>query len=310
MKILVTGGNGFVGRHLLKVLKAQCYQVFVISRVGSPNKKNNRVRDVTYLECNYHSLDELVTLFNNIKPEIIINLASGKDRSSLSNVDSSKILEDLSVGMNIIYAAKSLSMLTCFIHIGTSDQYDLGTKCSVHPNKYNVQNSYGFVKATLSLLLDSLFKACNFPYIQIVPSIVYGPDQGDEMFLPALINALMKNEVFNTTGGQQKRDFIYIDDFVSAIVAVIKNFKNCRLGQTYFACYGTTIKLSDLIDIVLELTDKDSNLIRKGAISYRISEQMDYFLDSELLFIDTGWEPLVDLKTGINIILKSNYYNL
>ena len=305
MKVLVTGGNGFVGRHLLKRLKDFNCQVFVTSRIGVAQKNINKEDDVTYLECDYQLLDELTLVFNKVSPTIIINLASGKDRSSLSNAVPQNMLEELSVGMNIIYAAQSLSSLSCFIHIGTSDQYDLGSKGVVRPTEYNAQNSYGFVKATLSLMPDSLFRASDFPYIQIVPSIVYGPDQGDEMFLPALINGLLRNETINTTSGEQKRDFIYIDDFVNAIISVINNLNNCKLGQTYFACYGSTIKLSELIDIVVKLMDRDPNLIRKGARPYRMGEKMDYFSDSKLLSLDTGWKPLVDIETGINIILET-----
>jgi nucleoside-diphosphate-sugar epimerase len=227
MKIIIIGGGGFVGSYLTKKLIDIGCEVVITTR--STSSINNRKLGASYIEINYTDSEFVFSTFEREQPDYIVHLASGKDRRSLKEVPAHDLIHDFQVNLNIVQAAARLNGLKRFIFIGSSDQYDMSAFTSI----YSPSNAYGFQKSTTSLLLDALFRESSFPVVKLVPTIIYGSSQGEEMFLPSLINTLKRGEAIEMTKGEQFRDFIHVNDLVNAILVSLFDLKEQFLGKTY-----------------------------------------------------------------------------
>lgn len=301
IKVLVTGGSGFVGQHLVESLIAAGCEVVVTTRHCTSQQAAHS--DVSYRQVNYRDITQLTDLFADEQPSYVIHLASDKDRSPLSCIKPTKLLDEITHGTNVIYASASLPNLKRFVYIGTSDQYDFSMETNGFPDCYTPANSYGFVKSTLALLLTTLHRDSNFPAVQLVPTIVYGPGQGAEMFLPSLLQALTRGENIEMTKGEQYRDFIYVSDLVDAIVAALFRVTDECLGKTYCVCSGNPIQLIDVVRIAVKESKSDMKQVLVGKRPYRNGESMSYFSNNEAFAKDAGWAPVVSLEEGIKRIL-------
>lgn len=305
MKVLITGGNGFVGKHLTKKLLLKGCEVVITSRKKSSEKKLDDSNLLKTLTVNYLEIDSLFSVFVNEQPDYIVHLASGKDRRSLEKIPTTDLLYEMQINFNIIQAASNMKNLKKFVFIGSSDQYDMSAFASNFPNIYSPCNAYGFLKSTASLLLDTLFRESNFPIVQLVPTIIYGPGQGEEMFLPALINTLKEGREIEMTKGEQYRDFIYIDDLVNAISVSLFDLDEQFLGKTYAICSGTPVKLVDLVRLVVKLTNTDIAHVQIGKKDYRVGERLEFDCNYNLFNEDSGWKPKTTLEYGILRMTRS-----
>jgi len=303
MKVILIGGNGFVGNSLTKQLLKNDCEVVVTTRLGSSVK--NAIPEVSYIGVNYNEGEELCCIFEKEQPDYIVHLASGKDRRSLKEVPTHELVSDFQVNLNIVQAATRLNGLKRFIFIGSSDQYDMSAFTRNFPNIYSPSNSYGFLKSTTSLLLDTLFRESNFPIVQLIPTIIYGQGQGEEMFLPALINTLSEGETIEMTKGEQFRDFVYIDDLVNAILISLFDLDNQFLGKTYSICSGEPVKLVDLVKLVVNLTKADIKQVQIGKKEYRLGESMEFECSYLSFNNDASWQPETTLERGILNMIQS-----
>lgn len=303
MKVILIGGNGFVGYNLTKQLLKNDCEVVVTIRLGSSVK--NAVTEASYIEVNYTKGEDLRCIFEKEQPDYIVHLASGKDRRSLKEVLAEDLIGDFQVNLNIAQAASRLIGLKRFVFIGSSDQYDMSAFTCNFPNIYSPSNSYGFLKSTASLLLDTLFRESNFPVVQLIPTIIYGPGQGEEMFLPALINSLSVGETIEMTKGEQYRDFVYIEDLVNAILVSLFDLDKQFLGKTYSICSGGPVKLVDLVKLVVNLTKTDMKQVQIGKKDYRVGEIMEFECNYLSFNNDAGWQPETTLERGILNMIKS-----
>lgn len=301
IKVLVTGGSGFVGKHLVESLTAAGCKVVVTTRHKTSQQVTHS--DVAYRQVNYSDISQLTDLFTDEQPSYVIHLASDKDRSPLSTIEPTKLLDEITHGTNVIYASASLPNLKRFVYIGTSDQYDFSMEANGFPDCYTPANSYGFVKSTLALLLTCLHRDSDFPALQLVPTIVYGPGQGAEMFLPSLLQALIRGEDIEITKGEQYRDFIYVSDLVRAIVAALFKVSDECHGMTYSVCSGNPIQLIDVVRLAVKVSKSDMKQVLVGKRPYRNGESMSYFSNYDTFSKDAGWSPVVSLEEGIQRIL-------
>lgn len=302
--VLLTGGRGFVGRALVRELLYREYDVVVATRKMEMVTTGSTSKHVTFLEVDYSDLGGLSALLDSVSPDYIVHLASGKNRNAIGNSCPQELLLDAELGLNLVFAAKSLTNLSRFIFVGTSDQYDFSGKSTANPLFPSPLNAYAFGKSVVALLLDRLYTEINFPFVQLVPSIIYGPGQGREMFIPALMESLLGGKTFETSPGAQSRDFLYIDDFVRAIIASLTDLPEGCNGNTYSVTSGACFTLKEVIDLVVESLGASPELVLLGAKPYRCYEKLSFYSDSSVFQKDSGWRPNVTLAEGLEKIIS------
>jgi len=129
---------------------------------------------------------------------------------------------------------------------------------------------------------------------------IYGPKDDENKFITFLIRRMMRNETIDLTAGEQKRDFIYIDDVIHAFVKVLETES---LHNEYEVGSGDSISIKKFVRLIHRLTESSSTL-NFGALSYRENEIMESHADISKL-TEIGWQPFVSSEDGIMRIIKN-----
>jgi nucleoside-diphosphate-sugar epimerase len=119
------------------------------------------------------------------------------------------------------------------------------------------------------------------------------------MFLPALIQALLREEAFPMSAGRQTRDFVYIDDMVEAMIKASR--QSDALGKAINISCGTPTILRDLALLVARIIGNDcERLIKLGEVPYRLAEIMEYVANPNLAKSILNWSPSTSLEKGLS----------
>ena len=297
-QVLITGANGFIGRHLSKALTAQGAAVSILDLVPARDhpQKQHYVGDLR----DAHFVDRAL---EQSSPEFIFHLAAFKERTSAIEAFSDAISVNLMGSLNIFTAAKKLRNLRSLVVIGTAEEYGSISGPFQEEHREAPINAYSFSKLCVTHLSEVLHRIYNIPSIVIRPTLAYGPGQDVDMFLPALIKTVLQDQPFPMTPGRQTRDFIYVSDLVEALLHAAT--APGAAGQVVNIGSGQSVPLGDLAQKIERDLGK-SGLVLIGAKEYRIGEVMEYGVDigkaKELLH----WTPKVGLEEGIRDTIR--YY--
>jgi len=289
--ILVTGSNGFIGQHLCKKLRLMGGNVIGLVR------KNNKEHTIKQYVADISDRSDINKAVKIINPDIVIHLAAEKfDNSDDGYINSYKV--NLLGSLNLIQSCQKIKKLKSFIYIGSCEEYGHQLAPFNEELRELPASSYGCSKLAVSQLLQSMSRSSDFPSIIIRPSVVYGPGQSNDMFIPSLINTLIHRKTFDMTSGDQTRDFIYIDDIVEAIILSCK--VSSLNGQIVNISSGEFISIKKLaIKIANFISPSSSQLINFGIKSYRETEVMSYYASNSLSYDVLGWSQKVNLESGL-----------
>jgi UDP-glucose 4-epimerase len=298
--VLVTGAEGFVGRHLCRALYAAGYKLSCVGRGAGMGVGDHYSLDL---------LNDIAAnnLISELKPNYVVHLAGIKIRDA--DLDSFRSNYDINVrcAWNTIDACLALPNFKRFIFFGSGDEYG----CVASPYKEAgiaaPISAYGLSKLTTTQILGTLFRRDGFPSVVLRPSVIYGAGQGLDMFIPTLINAILAGRSFNMTRGAQFRDFVYVTDVVDAVIRAIKAEKGVD-GEVINIGAGQSHTIRSVVGIILsELSCSQVDLIKFGSLPYRTCEVMNYAMSIERATKLLNWRPEVGLLAGLRSTIK--YYS-
>lgn len=261
-KILIIGGTGFLGYHL--ILKCKNLGWKIISVSNNKPTKTRKVKNINYITFNISNRRNFFKI-KKFNPEYVVNLGGYINHKDKINTFKSHFL-----GVkNLFYFLKDKN-IKAFIQIGSSAEY--GSISS--PQNENTTGKpkliYGKSKLKATNFLLNVFKKYNFPVTILRFYQIYGPKQKIDRFIPLLINACIKKIDFITSHGKQKRDFLFVGDAVKAIIRSL-NCTNCR-GKIINVGSGKPIALRQIIKNIQKKIGKTKLLL--GKISLRSDEPM------------------------------------
>ena len=244
-------------------------------------------------------------VIEKVQPSVIIHLAGSRLRSERISEFGNNFTDSIGLTLNTVNACVGKDWLKCFVTLGTCEEYG-SVKVPYSESDQEVPNSaYAWGKLATTKLLMALWQTHKFPAVILRPTVAYGPNQDLDMFIPALISSLLKSQDFRMTDGSQTRDFIFIDDVISAIVQAI----NIDVaGQIINISSGTEVSLSTLVELVLKIIDTDVRKhVLKATLPRRHAEVGRYVATNGLAKQILGWEPTVDLESGLTQTI--NWYS-
>ncbi len=276
--ILIIGGTGFIGFHLLKKTTKLGWKSFSISR--NRPKKNRKVRRVKYIYLDIRNLNELNKKIST-NYDYIINLTDIKT-SALSLLQKKKFNK--------------------FIHIGSSAEYGNLKKLPLKEDFIcKPISAYGKKKLKITKSLLSSFNKKFFPLVIVRIFQVYGPYDDSNKIIPQVLKNCQKNKTLNLTAGFQTRDFCHIDDVVRAIVLLLKNNNNKIFGNIFNIGSGKAITVKNL-------AYKIKNKINKGRLKFDVKKikKSEIILSMSSIkkiksFIN--WSPRISLDNGIKNLI-------
>ena len=291
-RIVVTGGCGYVGSFLVNKLLELNAKVFVFDIVSSRKK----IQDVVYYNVNLIDYDLLNQLIKQIQPQKIFHLAASLNRArDYNNID--KIFDiNLKGTNNLLLALKDLDY-SSFIFTSTSEVYGNQTKIPFKEDLAMQPTSpYSLSKAAAELSIQTFSNIYNKPYTILRLFNIYGPNISEYFFIPQLINALKENKNFDMTKGEQKRDFVFIDDIIKVLINVATN-QNAN-NQIFNVCGGESTSIRELALEIKRLIQSKSK-INFGAIPYRNNEIWDMVGSATKIKDTLSLNIKIDLSEGL-----------
>jgi nucleoside-diphosphate-sugar epimerase len=289
-RILITGGNGYLGSILKNELKKYTDFVFSISNVGIQNE-TEFVVDITHKEA-------LQTIVSQINPDIVYHLAALIDR----NRDYSIFAQMNNVNvMGTSYLIDALTQTDCtqFIFASTSEVYGNNTSPFSENMQLQPVSPYSLSKAMAELLIQTRLRNSTINYSIARIFNFYGPNMSENFFINEMIQTLSKGEAFKMTLGEQFRDYLFVDDVISALISMIQ--QNGIQNEIINICSGKGIKIKD---IALEVQKYFPSKILFGAIPYRENEVWEMIGNAEKVKEKLNFVPKISLSVGISKLIE------
>lgn len=303
MKILITGGSGFIGSHLTKRCLQEGYKVAITTKYDSifdNIRLCNVWKKIHVIESDLRNSDTIDKI-NKFKPEVIFHLAAYNDvGGSFSNVQ-----ESLSSGLiatsNLLEGVKNFQQ---FIYISTSEVYGFQKKVPFVENMIPQPLSpYSIGKYSGELYANMFMNFYNRPIKIIRPFNAFGPWQSMKAIIPEIVLKCLKGEDILTTPGLQTREFNYVENLVDGFVSCMKSRKTFKKIVNIGS--NQEIRIKDIVKLIYKLTNSKSKL-KIGSLNYRktdISRMRSNYNKFNKL---TNWKPKVKLNQGLNITI--NWY--
>ena len=302
MKILVTGGAGFIGSAFVRMAIAETDLGVVnldkLTYAGNLEnlqavERSERYRFVHGDICDRALVDGLI---EEEKPEAIVHFAaeSHVDRSILS--PEPVIRTNLNGTFTMLEGARK-HKVGRFVHVSTDEVYGSLEAPLEATEEFplNASSPYSASKAGSDLLVRSYFVTFKLPAVITRASNNYGPHHFPEKLIPLMITNAFDDRPLPVYGdGQQVRDWLYVDDHCRGILAVLRKG---REGEIYNIGGNRSLPNLDVVRQVLALTAKPESLIQY--VTDRPGHDRRYALSSEKLMRETGWAPAMDFETGL-----------
>lgn len=297
MKLLITGGCGFIGsnfvRHILH--KYPDYEVInldALTYAGNPENLNDINADRRYrlAEGRVEDIGLAKEIMRDADSVVHFAAESHVDRSI---VDAQPFLMTNVIGTNAMLNAAKDASIKRFIHISTDEVYGtLGEEGRFTEKTPLMPNSpYAASKASADLLVRSYHETYGFPAIIVRPSNNYGPYQFPEKFIPLMITNLIDNKPIPIYGkGKNVRDWLFVEDNCRAIDIVLHKGKD---GEIYNVGGNAEMRNIDIARKVLSLMGKKDELIT--FVTDRPGHDYRYALDNSKIGNELGWRPSADI---------------
>lgn len=267
-KLFIIGGSGFIGKNMVRCLYGK-YAISVFDKYID-NKYFSQYPDVQLYKL---ELDKEYIAADIEEPNYIINLASMVTAARDLTLFDSMIQSNLKVLLNLYDRFKVSHDLKLFIQFGSSEEYGNDGSPFVETMREKPCSPYALVKQLTTNTAMMLHCNYGFPIMVVRPGNLFGPLQGKEKFIPYIIEQLRQNTPLNVTPCEQKRDFIYVDDFVWAIDQLMLHADKA-VGEIVNVSSGESISLKEIIEYAKTALHSDS-IVNYGALSYRENEMMD-----------------------------------
>lgn len=296
--IFISGINGFVGKHLAEQFSGESsYRLTGVDLAERFAPFKEQPTNLDYVQLDITNSKHVTAVFDKQQFDIIIHLAGILSKDESQSVHESALNVNFKSTSILLEMARQQKLR--FLFTSTAMVYGNHSGPFTEEMDRDPGNFYALTKSLSEELILYFKKNFDVPSTIFRPVILYGPGQVGNFFVPTLINALSMSEEFEMTAGEQKRDFVYITDFIDAIKLTIEKevtgIFNIGSGD------GMLIKeVAKIVEQKLGVKDK----LQLGALPYRDNEIWDYSLSSEKLRRETGWRPTVNMEQGIDLIFK------
>jgi len=303
MRLLVTGGAGFIGsnfvRYWLERRTDDRVTVLDLLTYAGDRRSLADVEDrILFVEGDIGDLEGARRLLEDEEIETVVNFAA-ESHNSLAVVDPTRFFRTNVLGTQALLEASRLAGVTRFHHVSTCEVYgDLPLESDekfTEESPYRPRTPYNASKAGADHAVRAYHETYGLPVTITNCSNNYGPAQFPEKVIPLFVtNALDDLELPLYASTQNKREWLHVRDHCRAIELVLERG---RVGETYNVGSGVEKTIEEIADAVLELTGKPQSL--KTIVPDRPGHDRRYLLDSSKLRRELGWEPEAGFDEGM-----------
>ncbi len=183
-----------------------------------------------------------------------------------------------------------------FIQIGSSAEYGKIKSPHKETTRCKPRSIYGKSKFLATKFFLNLYKKNKFPVTVLRPYQIYGPAQDTNRLIPITISSCLKNKTFPCSNGKQKRDFIYIDDFINLVFKCF--FEKKTNGKVLNVGSSNPLKVKNIISHIKKKVKKGNPQF--GKIKLRSEETLETYPNIERARKSLRWKPNISISSGLN----------
>lgn len=304
MKLLVTGGAGFIGSHLVNRLVELGHEVVVLDNFRRGNKLDKEtLKKIRLIEGDVRN--ENTVLDAAERCDMIFHLAAvlGVDVVADNPVET---METEALGMMNVVNAAIYHATEKIIYASTSGVYGRSAIEEAVKEDFNVspKSSYAIAKRYNEIYLASVYEEKKLESVSLRFFNVYGPKQDNRMVIPRFFEQAIQGKSITVYGsGDQTRDFTWIDDVVTASIKLAATASGAGI---YNISNESEVSIKELAENIIKITGSTSKITYINPPKNRYDFEVERrFGSSQKLFETTGYKPETPLNQGLKEIYKT-----
>ncbi len=304
MRVLVTGGAGFIGSEFsIQLLKKNRYELIILDSLtyaGNISNLNSIKSDCQFVKGDIRDKTMLDKLFSQNKFEAVVHFAAE------SHVDNSIENPNVFLETNVEGTVNLLSYsskynLHKFVHISTDEVYgSIETGFATEDFSFNPSSPYSASKASAENFVNAWSKTYGLPTTTVRCSNNYGPRQHDEKLIPRAIGRLLRNSAIPVYGtGNNIREWIHVSDCARGILSVFESDSKVKHFNISSGVLRTNL---EIVHHLLDIFKMDESYL--DFVQDRKGHDFRYAIDSSLIKTELGWSPTITLDFGLRMTVE------
>jgi nucleoside-diphosphate-sugar epimerase len=301
-KILVTGGAGFIGQHLLRALVAAGHHPTALTRdAGKVEKLSPDLRaQVRWVALDLSDGAAVRDLINAERPATLFHLAG--TRGVGHEAGAAALCEEINVRatLDLLRSTKGAGVERV-VMTGSADEYGRRAGQLRESQPLQPVSAYGISKAKATRLARALYETENCPVVILRPFTVYGQQQPRGMFVAEAIECAVGGQPFRMSEGLQRRDLVYVSDVVRALMLAASAPE--IEGEVINIGSGHALRLLDVARLIWKLSESSAPLL-VGERPATPFETHDTWADITLAGQLLDWKPRTSLEDGLRATIE------
>jgi dTDP-glucose 4,6-dehydratase len=307
MKLLVTGGAGFIGSAFVRLaLGEPGNRVANIDKLTYAGNLENladidRRPEYTFIHADIADAGAVTAAFEQFRPDAVVHFAAESHVDRSIHSPDAAIRTNLEGTFRLLEAARAFGVRR-FVHVSTDEVYGSIDAPAEADESFplNASSPYSASKAGSDLLALSYHTTFGVPVTVTRASNNYGPRQFPEKLIPLMISNALQDLPLPVYGdGRQVRDWLYVDDHCGAILAVLRDG---RPGEVYNIGGSRALANIEIVRELLAAVGKPESLIRY--VTDRPGHDRRYALSSDKIEREIGWKPQVKFEDGLRLTVQ------
>ena len=314
-KAIVTGGLGFIGSDLIRLLLKNNFFVINIDKLSYASNKYN-LKNIKKSKYIFYKTDicdrkKLSKILNKHRPDVLFNLAAETHVDRSINNPQNFVRSNIIGVFNILERVKEYIKIKKkfkMIHISTDEVFGdtKGQKKSKEGDKYQPSSPYSASKASADHLINSYVRTFNLPIVISNSCNNFGPNQLPEKLIPKIIFNLITNKNIPIYGkGKNQREWIYVEDHCRALITL---YKKGKIGESYNIGSGFVLKNLELAKKIIKIyknkLNKKNKKIKIEFVKDRPGHDLKYALNSNKIKKKLNWKHEFNISDGLTKTIK------
>ena len=295
-RILVVGGTGFIGRHVMRQAAELGLAVTCLS-LNQPEE--DPANGVEFLAADFTCPDSLQTILHDRPFEYVINCGGYIDHALFGKGGGQLIVQHFDA-VRLLVEALDRECLRGFVQLGSSDEYGSQPAPQSEALREAPISPYAFGKAAATQFLQMLYRTEKFPAVVARLFLTYGPGQEGKRFLPQIIAGCLSGKLFPASEGKQLRDFCHVDDVAAGLLRAARTPE--VHGEVINFASGEPVSIREMVELVCQLIGGGQPEF--GAITYRPGENMALYADVSKARRLMSWQPAISLEAGLDGLIE------
>jgi len=300
-RVLVTGGSGFIGSHLVSAYLADGAHVASLSRSIGRCKPHEADERFSFLECDLTDRDACVRAFDEFRPTVVLHYASQPDGPESTDHARACVLTNTVGTLNLLDAFTEDNGV--FIYGDTTKVY--GNEPGPYTSSTHIcpNSSYAITKSAGWDLCRTVGPTRGLRVVSVRPTLIYGPGQPRNI-IGYVIGELLKGaRTIELQGGRQTRDPLYVSDAIDACRRAVDR-ADALNGESIVVGGGEEMSIADLAGLIVEIMGEPCEIVaREQAV--RETEIWRSAAENDEAKTLLGWAPQVALREGIRRTIES-----